>query len=140
MRIGELAAAAHCRVVTVRYYERVGILPPAARARNNYRLYDDAHLRRLRFVRRLRELGFTLDAVRALLGLVDSGDYSCADVRCLAQAHLDDVRDRLRDLRHMEATLAALVAQCSGGATPDCSLLQTLFARDAREPGAQAKT
>ncbi len=128
MQIGELASATGCRVVTIRYYERIGILPPPARAQNNYRLYGETHLRRLRFVRRTRELGFSLDEVRTLLGLIDAGGYTCDDVKCPAQGHLDDVRGRLQDLRRMEATLADLVAQCTGGTTPDCSLLETLFA------------
>lgn len=136
MQIGELARATGCRVVTIRYYERVGILPPPARAVNNYRLYGDRHLRRLHFVRRSRELGFRLDEVRTLLGLVDGGDYTCDDMRCVAQDHLDEVRARLQDLRRMEATLAELVGRCTGGATPDCSMLETLFAKPG--PGAAA--
>lgn len=128
MQIGELARAADCRVVTIRYYERVGILPVPARAENNYRMYGAPHLRRLRFVRRTRELGFSLDEVRTLLTLIDSGGYTCEDIQRVAQRHLDEVRTRLRDLQRMEATLAGLVGQCSGGATPDCSLLETLFA------------
>lgn len=134
MRIGELAAATGCRVVTIRYYERAGILPPPARAANNYRVYDEAHLQRLRFVRRTRELGFSLDEVRMLLGLVDGGDYTCEDMRCVAQGHLEEVRARLQDLRRMEAALAELVGRCTGGATPDCSMLEALFA----DPGGDA--
>lgn len=131
MRIGELAAATGCRVVTIRYYERIGILPPPERTRNNYRLYGARHLQRLRFVRRTRELGFSLDEVRTLLDLIDQGDYTCDDVRCLAQGHLDDVRARLQDLQCMEAMLADLVTRCTGGRAPDCSLLETLFAEPA---------
>lgn len=127
MRIGELARATGCRVVTIRYYERVGILPPPARGANNYRHYSEAHLRRLRFVRRTRALGFSLAEVRTLLALIDEGGYSCDDMRCVAQRHLDEVRQRLQDLKRMEATLADLVGQCTGGRTPDCSLLETLF-------------
>ena len=128
MQIGELARATGCRVVTIRYYERVGILAPPARAANNYRVYGEDHLRRLCFVRRTRELGFSLDEVRTLLGLIDVGGYTCDDMRCVAQGHLDEVRARLRDLQRMESTLAGLVGQCTGGKTPDCSLLETLFA------------
>ncbi len=128
MQIGELARASGCQVVTVRYYERVGVLPPPARAANNYRQYGHAHLRRLRFVRRTRELGFSLEEVRKMLELIDGGTYTCEDMRCLAQAHLTDVHARLEDLKRMEATLADLIACCSGGATPDCSMLESLFA------------
>ena len=137
MLIGELAGTAGCRVVTIRYYERVGILPPPVRAANNYRVYREGHLRRLCFVRRTRELGFSLDEVRTLLGLIDAGGYTCDDMRCVAQRHLEDVRARLLDLQRMEATLAGLVGQCTGGATPDCSLLESLFAEsDSWSPAA----
>lgn len=128
MRIGELARATGCRVVTIRYYERVGILPPPARAGNNYRIYGDDHLRRLRFVRRTRELGFGLEEVRTLLALIDGGDYTCDDVKDLATRHLAAVRARLRDLHNLESALDDLADRCSGGATPDCSLLETLYA------------
>lgn len=131
MQIGELARATGCRVVTIRYYERAGILPPPARAANGYRVYGEGHLRRLRFVRRTRELGFSLDEVRALLRLVDGGNYTCNDVRELGARHLEDVRARRQDLQRLEGALADLVRQCVGGATPDCSMLEALFA----EPG-----
>lgn len=128
MQIGELARASGCRVVTIRYYERVGVLPPPVRAANNYRQYGDAHLRRLRFVRRTRELGFSLDDVRKMLSLIDRGDYTCDDMRALAQEHLAEVRARMDDLNRMEAALTDLVTRCNGGATPDCSMLESLFA------------
>jgi len=133
MQIGELAHATGCRVVTIRYYERAGILPAPPRGANNYRHYGHAHLRRLRLVRRTRELGFSLDEVRALLGLVDRGGYTCSEVKALTAHHLEDVRARLRDLRALERALARLVGQCSGDATPDCSLLEELFADPAED-------
>lgn len=128
MQIGELARAAGCRAVTIRYYERMGILPSPVRAPNNYRLYDESHLRRLRFVRRMRDLGFGLDEVRTLLRLIDGGAYTCDDVKDVATRHLEDVRARVRDLGRLESALAGLVARCAGGSTPDCSMLEALFA------------
>lgn len=128
MQIGALARATGCRAVTIRYYERMGILPPPARAANNYRVYGDGHLRRLRFVRRMRELGFGLDEVRTLLALADGDGYTCDDVRGLASRHLEEVRTRLRDLQRLESVLAELIGRCTGGATPDCSMLAALFA------------
>lgn len=127
MQIGELARASGCQVVTIRYYERIGVLPPPGRAANNYRQYGAAHLRRLRFVRRTRELGFSLDEVRRMLALIDGDDYTCDDMRDLAQAHMMDVRARRADLQRMEAALAELVGRCKGGATPDCAILESLF-------------
>ncbi len=126
MRIGELAERTGCQVETIRYYERAGILPEPWRARNNYRRYDQTHYRRLRFVLRCRGLGFSLDEVRTLLGLMDGGDYSCAEVKALASEHLAAVRLRIDGLREMESRLNELIAQCSGSTSPDCSLLETL--------------
>ena len=127
MRIGELARETDCQVETIRYYERVGILPEPERAQNNYRYYGKPHRRRLRFVRRCRDLGFTLEEVRALLSLIDGGSQTCADVEALGREHLDDVRARIADLQRMEARLSELVSRCHGGNTPDCSFVEALF-------------
>lgn len=127
MRIGELASETGVNIETIRYYEREGILPMAPRAANNYRSYSDAHLRRLRFVRRARDLGFTLGEVRRLLSMIDGGDYTCAEVKAVGEKHLDDVQARLADLRRLEHALVELVSNCSGARTPDCSMLETLF-------------
>lgn len=127
MRIGELAENTGVHIETIRFYERVGIISPPVRAANNYRIYDDAHQRRLRFVRRARDLGFSLDEVRTLLRMIDGGDYSCEQVRELGVDHLEAVRRRIADLRRMEGVLSALIDRCCGGATPDCSMLEALF-------------
>lgn len=127
MRIGELASETRVNIETIRYYEREGILPKPGRAANNYRIYSGAHLRRLRFVRRARDLGFTLDEVRVLLSMMDSGDYTCAQVKAVGEKHLGDVQARLADLRRLENALTELVSSCSGERTPDCSMLETLF-------------
>lgn len=127
MRIGELARSTGVNIETIRYYEREGILPAPARAENNYRVYADPHRRRLGFVKRARGLGFTLEDVRALLSMIDGGDYTCVAVKSLGEAHLSDVREKIADLRRMEAGLAALVARCCGNRTPDCSMLEALF-------------
>ncbi|MDN3519092.1 helix-turn-helix domain-containing protein [Aquisalimonas lutea] len=127
LRIGQLANDTGCQVETIRYYERIGILPPAARASNNYRIYDDSHRRRLLFIRRMRDLGFSLDEVRALLRMTDGGTYTCAEVQALGQEHLDAVRGKIADLRRVENALADLVGRCTGAETPDCSMLEALF-------------
>ncbi len=127
LTIGTLSRRTGCKVETIRYYERVGLLPPPARSAGGHRLYTDDEARRLAFIRRSRALGFTLDQVRSLLGLVERGDYSCAEVRTIAQAHLAEVRVRLEALARMEAALDDLVAQCDGGATPDCAIMETLY-------------
>ncbi len=127
LRIGQLAGETDCRVETIRYYERIGVLPPAARASNNYRAYKDSHRRRLLFIRRMRDLGFSLDEVRALLRMIDGGTYTCAEVQALGQEHLDAVREKIADLRRVENALADLVGRCTGANTPDCSMLEALF-------------
>lgn len=127
MRIGELASETGVNIETIRYYERVGILPPPARAVNNYRMYSNAHRRRLRFVRRARDLGFTLEEVRTLLSMIDGGEYTCAEAKALGEKHLRDVQAKIADLRRMERALINVISQCSGELTPDCSMLNTLF-------------
>ncbi len=127
LAIGALAERTGCKVETIRYYERIGILPEPARNLGGQRRYAARHLKRLNFVRRARGLGFTLDDVRGLLRLVDEQGHSCAEVEAMAQRHLDAVRARLADLRAMEAVLKETVARCEGGAVPDCPIIEALF-------------
>ena len=125
--IGRLAYETNCQIETIRYYERIGVLARAARAANNYRVYDDSHRRRLLFIRRMRDLGFSLDEVRVLLGMIDGGSYTCAEVQSVGQQHLDAVREKISDLRRVETALEGLVDGCNGNETPDCSMLEVLF-------------
>lgn len=125
--IGELSRRTGCNIETVRYYERIGIIPAPPR-RGRYRSYGAEDVARLGFVRRARELGFTLDEVRALLGLAAGGGASCAEVRDLAASHLEDVRGRIADLRRMERVLTASVRACDAGQDPGCPLIQALYA------------
>ncbi len=127
IQIGELSRRTGCNIETIRYYERIGLLPIPPR-RGRYRNYGAEDVARLGFVRRARELGFTLDEVRALLGLAAGGQASCADVRELAASHPEDVRTRIADLRRMERVLAASVRACDAGQDPGCPLLQALHA------------
>ena len=123
-----LAERAGCNLETVRYYEKVGLLPEPPRTATGYRNYDSTHERRLRFVLRARELGFSLDQIRELLRLVDERDRPCAEARAVGSSHLDDVRARIADLRRMERVLKDVVAQCADGTLPECPLIETLFA------------
>ncbi len=127
MRIGDLARQTGCPIETIRYYERVGILPEPQRAHNNYRQYGESHRRRLRFVRRCRELGFSLEEIRTLLDMIDGNTQTCAEVAALGQRHINDVRAKIADLKQIESRLSDLVAHCHGANTPDCSLLEELF-------------
>lgn len=127
MQRAELAQRTGCNLETVRYYEKVGLLPPPPRTRAGYRNYDATHERRVRFILRARELGFALEEIRELLHLADERDQPCADVRAVAAAHLDDVRAKIADLRRMERVLKDVVAQCGNGTQPECPLIETLF-------------
>jgi MerR family mercuric resistance operon transcriptional regulator len=124
--IGELSRRTGCNIETVRYYERIGILPVPLR-RGRYRAYDPADVRRLSFVRRARELGFPIDTVRALLALADGGPASCSQARDLADTHLKEVRVKIADLRRMERVLDDTVKACDAGDNAACPLLETLW-------------
>ncbi len=126
--IGELSRRTRCNIETIRYYERIGLLPKAAR-RGRYRSFGTADVARLNFVRRARELGFTLDEIRALLGIATADTVSCDDARESAASHLKQVRARIVDLKRMERVLADTVRACSAGDQVGCPLISTLSAR-----------
>ena len=126
LTIGHLSRRTGCGIETIRYYGRIGLVPPPARTEGGHRLYSDQEARHLAFIPRGRDLGFTLDEVRSLLGLMDRGDYSCADAQTIAQSHLEDVRVRQRDLARMARALDGKVASCEGGAGPGCAILDAL--------------
>ena len=125
--IGELGARAGVNLETVRYYERIGLMPKPPRTEGGHRVYDEAHVRRLGFIRRSRELGFSLDEIRALLGLVDGGAYTCAEVREITLAHLAGVRRKLEDLRRLERSLKRMADQCTGDRVPECPIVEVLW-------------
>jgi MerR family mercuric resistance operon transcriptional regulator len=127
MTIGEFSRRTGCAIETIRFYEKIAILPKPRR-RGRYRLYEAADVVRLVFVRRARELGFTLDELRALLRSADFGADACAEVRELAASRLKDVRARIVDLRAMERVLADAVRRCDARAEVVCPLIETLSA------------
>ena len=130
--IGALSKQTGCNIETIRYYERIGLMPPAARSNGGHRLYGAAQGRRLGFIRRTRELGFTLDQVRTLLQLVDGGRYTCSHVKRITVRHLDEVRRKVADLRRIERVLAEMAAQCDGGTVPKCLVIDALFDQRSR--------
>lgn len=123
--IGELSQNTGVHIETVRYYEKIGLLPRPPRTGGGHRIYSIPHLKRLVFIRRSRELGFTLDEIRNLLGMVEGG-YTCGEVREAALAHLKTIRRKIADLRRMERTLADTAARCEGGTAPDCPIIDVL--------------
>lgn len=127
MRIGELARKGMTPVETIRFYEQARVLPAPPRTAGGYRQYGAAHVQRLVFVRRCRELGFSLDEVRSLLSLADRGTTdSCASVTRIANEHLQEVRRKLADLKRLERALVALNRSCDGGQMESCRILETL--------------
>ena len=132
--IGQLSQRTGANIETIRYYERIDLLPVPLR-QGRYRSYDDTDVARLGFVRRSRELGFSIKEVRALLDLSAGGHDSCAEARDLAAVHLLDVRLRIADLRRMERTLAATVRACDLGDGAGCPLIEALDGRTKVEPG-----
>ncbi len=127
LTIGTLSDRAGCNIETIRYYERIGLMPRPARSEGGHRLYGGEHVKRLGFIRRSRELGFTLDQIRVLLRLVDGGRYTCAQVKRIAVEHLDEVHRKIADLRAIERALTDMAAQCDGGAVPKCAVIDALF-------------
>ncbi len=125
LTIGQLSQRTGANIETIRYYERISLLPVALR-QGRYRSYDATDVARLGFVRRSRELGFSIKEVRALLDLAAGGHESCAEARDLAAVHLQDVRSRLADLRRMERALATTVRACDAGDDSGCPLIDTL--------------
>jgi DNA-binding transcriptional MerR regulator len=126
LSVGDLAKATRTKVETVRWYEKVGILPTPARTAGNYRAYGPEHLSRLSFVRRGRDLGFTLDEVRALLALADQRDRDCGEVDAIARHHLADVELKIADLTALAAELRSVIGQCHGGSISECRIIETL--------------
>ena len=125
LKIGEVAERSGVNLQTIRYYERIGILPKPPRSAGGHRLYAGEHRQRLVFIRRSRELGFSLDQVRALLGLRD-GRRTCARVKTITEQHIADIRRKLKDLKRLERVLSAMAAQCPGDEVPDCPILESL--------------
>ena len=125
LTIGGLSAGTGVKVETIRYYERIGLLPVPMRNAGGRRLYGAEDLKRLTFIRRSRELGFALSEARELLGLLDRG-YTCAQVKALTVGHLQDVRDKIVDLQRLERSLADLAERCDGGDLSDCPIIDAL--------------
>ena len=126
MRIGELGEATATKVETIRYYEQTGLLPPPERTSANYRRYDADHLARLSFIRRSRDLGFSIDQVRALLDLSDDRSRDCRTVDEIATDHLREVDRKIADLQALRRELSRLITSCEGGTTAECRILEAL--------------
>jgi Cu(I)-responsive transcriptional regulator len=126
MKIGEMAAATGVGVETIRYYEREGLVPPPARTASNYRSYGEAHLKRLTFIRRARDLGFSIVQVRELLGLADEEDRNCEAVDEIARKHHGEVVRKIAELTALGDELESIIGQCRHGRIAECRIIEAL--------------
>lgn len=128
LQIGEVSRRSSVNVETIRYYERIKMLPAPLRTAGGRRLYGGTDLRILTFIRRSRELGFSLNEIRALLRLGAPGNATCREVKKIAR-HLQDIRAKISDLAKLERLLAKTISRCSGNKVPDCPVLDILDIR-----------
>ena len=122
-----LAAATGCNLETIRYYETIRLMPEPRRAGNGYRIYGNDDVKRIAFILRLRDLGFTTAETRGLLDLVDEHDYTCKEVHEITVRHIEDVKDRIHDLRKIQRTLEEMADKCSMGDVPHCAVIENLY-------------
>lgn len=126
MNIGEAAKASGVSAKMIRHYESVGLFPEAARTESGYRQYTDKELSTLRFIRHSRDLGFSIEQIRELLGLWQNRSRPSRQVKALAQAHIIELDEKLKELQAMKRTLEHLVHCCHGDDRPDCPIIETL--------------
>ncbi|PUB10715.1 Cu(I)-responsive transcriptional regulator [Yoonia sediminilitoris] len=125
MNIGEVAERTGLPAKTIRYYEDIGLVTPAREA-NSYRVFSEIDAHKLQFLGRARALGFSIEDCRNLLALWEDQDRASADVRAIAQEHLDEIEAKIKGLTEMRNTLADLVQSCAGDKRPDCPILKGL--------------
>jgi MerR family mercuric resistance operon transcriptional regulator len=128
--IGQLSKLTDVNIETIRYYERIGIMPKPRRSDGGQRLYDENQFKRLRFVKRSRVIGFSLEEIRALLTLDDQDELSCKEVYSLTEEHLEKVQQKIIELKSIESALKKLANQCSRGSKPDCPIFDMLLGED----------
>jgi len=126
LTIGTLSERTEVNIETIRYYERIGILPKPPRSAGGHRLYANEHKQRLVFIRRSRALGFSLQEVRLLLGLSGGRRLTCAKVKSITEQHVTEIRRKIKDLRRLERVLSDMAAQCRGDEMPECPILEAL--------------
>ena len=129
LTIGALSERTEVNIETIRYYERIGILPKPPRSSGGHRLYANEHRQRLVFIRRSRALGFSLRQVRLLLGLSGGRRLTCAKVKNITEQHITEIRLKIKDLRRLERVLSDMAAQCRGDELPECAILEALASK-----------
>jgi MerR family transcriptional regulator, mercuric resistance operon regulatory protein len=128
--IGELSRLTGVNIETIRYYERIGIMPKPDRTAGGYRQFGYQHLKRLSFVRKSRNLGFSLKEVRALLSMVDEDHFSCGEIHAITLEHLTEIDTKMDALRKLKSVLSKMANECSQGDVPECPVIDALFEMD----------
>jgi DNA-binding transcriptional MerR regulator len=130
MKIGELSKATKTNIETIRYYERIKLLPAPMRTAANYRSYGEAHRARLAFVRHSRELGFSIEEIRSLLDLSDHPERDCGEADAIATRHLEQVESKIAQLSQLRNELSRIIGRCRGGIAADCRVIEALGSHD----------
>lgn len=125
--IGAMSRETGVNIETIRYYERIVLMPKPDRTPGGNRQYTHDHLKRLSFIKRSRELGFSIDEIRAMLTMVDQDGVSCGEVHTMTIEHLMSVKEKIRHLKKLERVLTGMAAECEKGDVPDCPIIETLF-------------
>lgn len=125
--IGAMSRETGVNIETIRYYERIEIMPKPDRTEGGNRQYNQDQLKRLFFIKRCREIGFGIGEIRALLSMVDHQDFTCGEVHDMTVEHLTNVKKKISDLRRLERSLTTMAAECSKGDVPECPIIDTLF-------------
>ncbi len=126
LTIGQLARQTGTKAETIRYYEKIGLLQPPLRSDGNYRYFSAQDQRRLSFVRRARELGFSIEQIRELIALGEQREHECSSVDDVVKAHIADIARRIRDLQALQGELQRMIGNCPGGRVADCRVLEAL--------------
>jgi len=129
--IGEMSRKTGVKIETVRYFEKIGMMPAPERSEGGNRRYSTDHLQRLFFINRCRQIGFNQSEIKALLSMVDNKGVTCGEVHTITTEHIADIRQKIRDLRKLEKVLTQMANECSRGDIPDCPIIETLFAAQA---------
>lgn len=128
LKRGELARRSGCHLETIRYYENAGLMPEPERTNSGHRIYAAEQERRLRFILRARELGFTIEELREMLSLADGKGGSCGEIHTMTRSRIVSIRQKIADLRKLDATLSEISKRCARGDTPDCPIIEALSA------------
>lgn len=125
--IGQLATQTEVNIETIRYYEKIGLLPKAQRSAGGNRQYSDDDVKRLRFIRRCRQLDFNISEISALLAMLDNQQLSCDEIYDFTQNHLKPIAVKISSLKKMQKNLTTMAKKCNRGQSPDCAIIDILF-------------